>query len=719
MTQGKWQAPPANKPTVPTPGPSKQISLEQAMQHASQLQTQGQLQQAEQMLNKILAASPGYPPAFNLLGVIAHQVGKTEMATELLGKAIEGDNKNALFHSNRGEMFRQIGKLDEAIHHGKQAIKIAPKLASAQGNLGIAYFDQKNYEKAELHQKKALTIDPKQLSSLNNRGSIYKEQKDLENAEIWYKKALEIDPNYLESLNNLGTTLVDNNRAEEALPYLEKAVNLSPNYVEALNNLGRAWLQQDEFDKALPAFQKAAKLDNNHCSAHMGIAAIMLEKQNYDVAKVATERAINAEDDRAEAHTMLGRVFVNLGEEEKAHECYDNANKINPELGSAYNARGSLLLDQGKMSEAEENFRKGMALETEDGAKLESLFNLVSAIKMKEGSEEYLALMEAEKEIDDLSDKKTMLLHYALGKTNDDLKNYETAFEHYLKACALKRETFEYSSEEMTMTYKKTAEVFTPEFLESLKQYADPSAKPIFVLGSPRSGTTLTEQIISSHPDVFGAGELKDFSGSLESIPNFEGTDRYPNIMTSLTPEQLSHIPVEYVKRITAHAPDAKFITDKMPANYFYVGLIHTLLPNAKIVHVKRNALDTCISCFQRLFGHNQYQTYDLTELGTYYRNYVELMDHWRTVLPEGSFYELCYEELVSNPEEQSKALIAHCGLDWHEDCLNFHKNKRSIRTASVTQVRKPIYKSSMEKWRRYEKYLGPLIKALGHASPV
>ncbi|MDG1995989.1 MAG: sulfotransferase, partial [Emcibacteraceae bacterium] len=174
----------------------------------------------------------------------------------------------------------------------------------------------------------------------------------------------------------------------------------------------------------------------------------------------------------------------------------------------------------------------------------------------------------------------------------------------------------------------------------------------------------------------------------------------------------------KYIKLITQRAPESKRITDKMPANYFYIGLIHALLPNAKIVHVKRNALDTCISCFQRLFGHNQYQTYNLSELGTYYKDYVNLMDHWKKVLPKDSFYEVQYESLVANPQEQVRALLIACDLEWHEDCLNFHKNNRSIRTASVTQVRQAIYKTSVDKWRRYEKYLAPLIEAIGDAAP-
>ena len=719
MTNGKWQPPKASAPVVPTPQSSKNFTLEEAMSIAEKLLGQGKLQDAEVMLKKMLNFKPNFPPALYLLGIIAHQVGKADLAIKLIENAIEGDPENSLFHSNVGEMNRILKRLDKAIYHGKLATKNNSKFASAHCNLGIAYFDRGDNKSAERCQKKALKIDGQMLPALNNRGSIYREQKELEKAVHWYKKALSVNPNYLESLNNIGATLVDDNRAAEARPYLKKAVKLSPNYIEALNNLGRADLQLDAFDDALLAFQRAANLDQSHCSAHLGIAAVMQEKQNYKFALNAASHAVSVEPERAEAHVALGRAYVQLGEEKQAHNCFDKALKISPELGSAFNARGSLLLGQGKLEEAEENFRTGMALENEEGAKLESLFNLVSAIKIIEGSEEHLALIEAEKKIETLSEKKVMLLHFALGKMKDELKNHEVAFEHYITACAMKREKFDYSASAMTDIYHQTADVFNTTMIESLKQFADPSAKPIFVLGSPRSGTTLTEQIISTHPDVYGAGELKDFAGAIGSIPNTEKKiGVFPSIMKALSPDQISHIPKKYIKLITERAPDAKRITDKMPANYFYVGLIHALLPNAKIVHVKRNALDTCISCFQRLFSHNQYHSYNLSELGTYYKDYVQLMDHWKKVLPKNSFYEIHYEKLIENPEEQAKALLAACGLEWHDDCLDFHKNKRSIRTASLTQVRQPIYKTSVEKWRRYEKHLSPLIKALGDAAP-
>ncbi|HSH13907.1 MAG TPA: sulfotransferase, partial [Desulfurivibrionaceae bacterium] len=244
-----------------------------------------------------------------------------------------------------------------------------------------------------------------------------------------------------------------------------------------------------------------------------------------------------------------------------------------------------------------------------------------------------------------------------------------------------------------------------------------PSPLPIFVLGMPRSGTTLTEQIIASHPLVHGAGELPDLL-ELANHPREGAVEGYPLSLQGLTRSDLVDLGEKYVRGLQARNPAAQRITDKMPANFNCLGLIHLMLPNAKIIHVRRNPVDTCLSGFTRLFNKSQHQSYDLAEIGRYYRNYAELMAHWRRVLPAGAFYEIQYEELVADNENQARALLEYCGLEWHEACLESHKTSRNIRTASVTQVRQPIYQSSVERWRKYEKHLGPLLEALGDLVP-
>jgi hypothetical protein len=233
----------------------------------------------------------------------------------------------------------------------------------------------------------------------------------------------------------------------------------------------------------------------------------------------------------------------------------------------------------------------------------------------------------------------------------------------------------------------------------------------------PRSGTTLTEQIIASHPDVHGAGELPDLMTIAQRDVAGMGAV-FPNNIPALDQAGLGAWGADYVAGLHSRAPDAGRITDKMPANFLAIGLIHMMLPNAKIIHVNRNPVDTCLSCFMQLFSSRQEQIYDLAELGRYYVDYARLMGHWRSVLPAGAFLDVQYEDIVADQETQARRMIAFCGLDWNDACIDFHKSKRSIRTASVTQVRQPIYKSSVERWRPYEKFLGPLLDALGDLAP-
>jgi hypothetical protein len=239
----------------------------------------------------------------------------------------------------------------------------------------------------------------------------------------------------------------------------------------------------------------------------------------------------------------------------------------------------------------------------------------------------------------------------------------------------------------------------------------------VFVLGMPRSGTTLTEQIIASHPAVHGAGELRDLMEVVQGNTQAGHFQPFPENLATLTPDTLHAWGRDYALRLSRRAPDALRITDKMPANYLALGLIPLMLPNAKIIHVKRNPVDTCVSCFTRLFNRHQDATYELNELGRHYATYSRLMQHWRAVLPASSFMEVQYEDIVADMQGQARRLIDWVGLPWNNACLEFHKTERNIRTASVTQVRQPIYSSSVERWRHYEKYLGPLLDGLGEAA--
>ena len=320
---------------------------------------------------------------------------------------------------------------------------------------------------------------------------------------------------------------------------------------------------------------------------------------------------------------------------------------------------------------------------------------------------------------DGLSKTDRMQLDFALGKAYADLKDHDRSFRHLLAGNAAKRATIAYDEQAAFALFDRIESLFTPDLIAAKSGGGDPSPMPIFIIGMPRSGTTLVEQIIASHPVVYGAGELQNFNDVVLTVRGPDGNSLpYPEFVAALDAAALQQIGARYIALVRALAAkyeraDTARITDKMPSNYYFAGLIHLALPNAKIIHTIRDPVDTCISCFSKLFSAEQNHTYDLSELGRYYRRYERLMAHWRSVLPAGCILDVRYEDIVSDVEQQARRIIAYCGLPWTDRCLSFHETERPVRTASATQVRQPIYSSAVGRWRVYEQHLGPLLDAL------
>ena len=706
---------PVKQPLAVEANPAAQrLTLDQALQLAARHQEAGELQPAEGLLRQILRNQPKNAPALHLLGIIAHQAGKTEDAIHLISQAIEIQPSVGQFHSNLGEMCRLLKRLDEAVRHGEQAVRMDPNSANVHSNLGIAYYDQKQMDKAEACQKRALAINPTLVPALNNLGSIKRHHKDVAGAIDLYRQVLAVAPQHVESMNNLGAVLLEDEQPEEAVKMLLNAIRLSPIYAEAHCNIAGAFMVLEQLDKAEAGFRRSLALKGDSRDAYLGLAKLHQERNNLVEAEAMANKALAIDPGKPEAYALLGSLMTESGFPDKAEQSFSRALEIEPEFITAILGKGHLQMERGDLTAAEASFLRALALEPDDlGARLS-----VTQVRTAKADDDNMAALVAEAaDIDTMPETKAMPLHFALGKCYDDTKQYDLAFKHYLEGCRLKRKRINYSADDNDLLLKNIRETFTPKMIEQSSGGGCPSDLPIFVLGMPRSGTTLTEQIIASHPLVHGAGELPDLL-QIASAPRPSGIDGYPLSVRGLMQAEFRIMGEKYVKGLRERNAEARHITDKMPANFNMLGLIHLITPNAKIVHVKRNPVDTCLSGFTRLFSRSQHQSYDLAELGRYYRNYAALMNHWREVLPAGAFYEVQYEELVDNIDEQARKLIAYCGLEWNDACLEFHKNERTIRTASVTQVRQPIYKSSVERWRKYEAHLGPLLDALGDLAP-
>ena len=637
--------------------------------------------------------------------------GQVPEALQAMARLIEEAPNAPLLHSNLAEMLRQQGQPRPAVAHGERAVALAPALASAHSNLGLAWFDLNELDRAEACHHTALQLQPTLVPSLNNLASIAHARGQLEAAIHGYRQALLCRPDYPEALSNLGTVLMEAERLDEAVQALEQATELAPTSADAVCNLGLARLRQARPAQARPLLEHALQLRPTHIKACAGLARCLAELDQREQALQLLQAGLERTPDSAEAWCQLGTLAAEAGEQQRAEEALRRALDLRPGFPEALVGLASLALERGHQPEAVTLLEQAISQAPDNhGAR----YHLAQARKAGPGDDNLEQMEMLLAGAAQASPGRRIALHYGLGKGYDELGDYARAFAHFEQGARLKRATFDYSSEADEARIEAIIQHFDAPRLRSLEGQGDPSDLPIFVLGMPRSGTTLTEQVLASHSQVTGAGELHDLMQLLQAPLSGQRPLPYPMNLASANASDLAALGRDYLTRLRRHGPQARRITDKLPANYMGAGLIPAMLPNAKIIHVRRDPVDTCLSCFTRLFSEHQEATYDLAELGRHYRHYVRLMDHWRAVMPAGSLLEVRYEDLVADLPGQTARLLEFCGLPWDDACLAFHRNERNIRTASVTQVRQPLYSSSVERWRNYEAYLGPLLEALG-----
>jgi Flp pilus assembly protein TadD len=635
----------------------------------------GRLAEAERHYRQILAVDDRHADSLHLLGVIARQAGRHETAVALIGQAIGLCSEVAVYHNNLGNALRDQGKLEEAM----------------------------------LSFRRALTLDPNFPDAHNNLGNALRDVGKLDEAAASYRRALTARPDYAEAHNNLGIALAEQGKLADAVAAYQRALAIKPDSARTYNNLGNALRGLGRFDDAAASYRRALALKSDYAEAHNNLGTALAELGKLDDAAASYRRALALKPDFPEAHNNLGIALRNLGKPDEAALCYQRALALKSDYAEAHNNLGITLRHLGKLDKARHASER--AIELAPGI-ARYYFNLIDVTRVAAG-DRHLAALEALTRDKPLPSKDQTRLHFAFAKAYSDLNEPERAFRHLVEGNALKRRETTYDEAAQLGLFDRIREVFTPELMRNKRNLGDPSAVPIFILGMPRSGSTLVEQVLASHPAVFGAGELLDIA---RLIAGLNGPDRvlYPEIVPVLSGQRLRQLGTDYLKAIGAAAPGAKRITDKMPVNFCFAGLIHLALPNARIIHTRRDPLDTCFSCFFNLFGGDQPFAYDLRELGRYYRAYEALIEHWRRVLPEGAMLDVQYEDVVADLEGQARRLVASCGLEWDDACLDFHKTQRPVATVSSAQVRQPIYRSSVGRWRPYEKLLQPLIDELG-----
>ncbi|RVQ68835.1 sulfotransferase family protein [Croceicoccus ponticola] len=690
---------------------SLRMTEAKAIAMAGELYSRGKYSQAEKVCRQIINHKASVSDAHNILGVSLNAQGKADEAVKSIGRAIKLSPKVASYHANLGEIQRLAGDLYAAQSTLEKAVELDLGNAQAANNLGIVYFEQKDFEKAVDCYRRALAIKPAFPEAYNNLGNSLRMTGDLDAADAAYQSALTLRETYPEAYNNLGTLLREKGEPEQAQHALKKAIQQNPRYVDAYNNLAALLHGEKQDVEALRQLAEVLRFAPTNPKSLLLTARIQLRRANYAAVEQACRLALKEDPENDEALTVLGELMHELDRYDAALKLLEKALKINPTNAEARNFYGVTLKSVGRLDEAKEQILKGLAENEAMYGAYANLNDLVDYANEPELFARIEALMEAS---DDPEADRMLPMHYAYGKALDDRGQHEKALEHYVIGGKLKRNLLNYVEENTFKFFEDIKQKFTADIFVNRPFAGMDTTRPVFILGMPRSGSTLCEQIISAHPDVHGAGEVKYLARSMQSLRDrFPTLQAYPEMVSGMSEQQFRILGDQYMKSIVEAAGEAPRITDKLLTNFFFVGLINLVFPNAKIINTLRNPVDTCLSAFTKLFKDDMPHSYDLSELGRYYRQYEALMAHWRDVLPEGVMMTVNYEDTVADTEKTARELIEFIGLPWDEACLEFHKSARPVKTASVAQIRKPIYNSAVERWRKYGNGMQPLLDAL------
>ncbi len=608
----------------------------------------------------------------------------------------------------------QAGMVDDAERFFKKTLERQPRHVPALNLYSILLTRCRRFEEAERFIKRAIKENATSDASFYNYGVILKALKRYDEAIAQFDRALALNGSVPDTLNARGDVLLELGRSEEAVADFDRALSIDPRFADALVSKARA-LPQGEARAALGFAERALALQPNHALAWLVRGNLLNEQKRHDEALASFARSLSLQADLAEAWLGRGDALRDLRQIDEAVVAYEKALAIKPDLASAYNALGLVSLENGQTEDAQRTFRKSIEIDPTAGG----FYLNLAATKKFSADDPDLAAMEAfAAGATGTSKDDRALLDFALGKAYADIGDHRRSFQHFLAANSAHRSTVKYDESETFSILDGIEKVFTRELIAAKAGAGDPSSRPIFIIGMPRSGSTLIEQILASHPAISGAGEVSAFVDALDDVLNSRPPARdlplYPEVVPALPSSAIGSIGNKYIARLAALAPEKERATDKMLANFLYAGLIHLALPNAVILHTARDPLFSCVSSFSLKFKDSHYYTYDLAELGRYYKRYRRLMQHWHNVLPPSRILDVQYEDVVADLEGQARRIVAHCGLPWDDRCLSFHKTERTVRTASHTQVRQPIYKSSVSRWRAYEEFLGPLLKELG-----
>jgi tetratricopeptide (TPR) repeat protein len=610
----------------------------------------GRFDEAEALYRAILAEAPQDARVLHFLGVLAHQTGRHEEAIGLITRALAVHGPQASLYSNLAAVYLAVGRLDEAEQFARIALRLEPHLASGHYNLGVL---------------------------LERRGRRAE-------ADAALREALRCDPQHVGAQRRLSPPPLTPGHFARIEAQLTETVRAEPDNAQAWFDLGIVRVSLDRIDQAIEPFRTAVRLRPNFIDAYLHLAGAEQQLRDTDAAV----------------------------------ECYRDALEVDPDHVVARSNLGHALKVAGRTAEALVEFQAILRRFPDDTQALYPVCELAV--------EGHYRLTDEEKQrLETLADRTDLPLedqcraNYALAQLCDKADDCDRAFEYARRGNATRAEIDArlgavFDPDEHKDFIDRTIAFFTPAYFERVRTFGVASELPVFIVGMMRSGTSLAEQILASHAQFHGASELRDIGLMVVNMPARLGTrQRNPECLTRLDAATTRTLAEGHLQKLARLGGDATRVSDKHPYNFLYLGVIATLFPRAQIIHCGRDALDTCLSCYFRNFNDPFPFRHDLRHLGMYYREYERLMAHWQTVVPVPIF-ELPYEELTAEPEVMIRRLVAYCGLEWDDRCLRFYETQRPVRTASALQVRKPMYRSAVGRWKRYEKQLQPLLEALG-----
>jgi len=596
------------------------------------------------------------------------------------------------------------GKLQQALTDSNEMLKEFPNsviLCNIAGasNAGLMQFDA-----AIESYKNALRIMPNYADAHYNMAIILNDHNDPDAAIESYKQAIKIKPDFAESYINMGIILKDKGDPEAAINCFKQALKIKPKFAEAHYNLGTTYHNVGQINNAIESYSKAIAAKNDYPAAHNNLGQILLEFGKLDNAIKHFEWAISFKSDFAEAHNNLGVAHQQLRQFDESIKCYKKAVMINPSYAQALNNLGIVYQTLGDKNSAINYYKEAISIKEDFASAHQSLSGLKKYTKIDKQVEKMEFLLCNEK----LNQAEKVYLCFALAKVYDDLEKHEELFEFLHEGNRLRRLELNFSVDKYHDNYSFFKNLFSSSILLKSNPllHKKSSIRPIFIVGMPRSGTSLVEQIISSHPKVYGAGELDTLTQIINNLLKDNLTFTKDNLS-----EVFLSIREKYIESLSKLSVSEKIITDKWPLNFQYIGFILESFPNAKIIHLKRDSMAVCWSIYKHYFSdEGNGWAYNIDDITDFYQLYLELMDFWHKLYPD-QIYDVHYENLTSDQEKETRKLLKYCELDWDKSCLNFQENKRVVLTASASQVRKKMYQGSSEDWRKYEVHLQGLLK--------